>query len=457
MGLAFTCTYGWLARGWHTGTTWGGVRIYDFAAKQSNHSGVNMQQNYQDAVNYLIRASNNKTEACRLYNEDKGESVPRTTFLGWLDRAAQLGIGPTVLPLSAETALTKLEHQYKAELTDLRRKVKLLSEDNLSNDMIRKVIFDLSTRVAEPPNWLGRQSKGASRGPGIPLLFLSDFHWGEVVDPDIVGNGNKFNLEIARKRLKNVAEITVDICMNHMVNPKYDGIVVALGGDMVSGDIHEELARTNDGFTIEHVFDLFSHLIGVLNMMLDNFPKVFVPTAYGNHGRITKQRPFKGAAQTNFDWMLYNMLEKHYQARGEKRIHFQTTTGYDNPFNIYDVSYLLTHGDRIGTGGGNGLIGAVGPIMRGAAKVRASSHGNDVDYVIMGHWHQYLSLPGVRVNGSLKGYDEFAKGMRFTPEPPQQSLWFTHPEHGVTMSMPILADASSDAEQPTTESPWVTF
>lgn len=415
-----------------------------------------MQRVYQDAVNFLIRANNNKTEACRLYNEHYGETVPRTTFLGWLDRASQLGIAATVLPTSAEAALTKLEHQYKGEIADLRRKVKLLSEDNLSNDVVRKVIFDLAAKEAEPPNWLTVGSKRASGGPGIPLLFLSDFHWGEVVDSNIVGNGNNFNLEVARERLKNVTEATIDICFNHMVNPKYDGIVVALGGDMVSGDIHEELVRTNDGFTIEHVFDLFSHLVAVLDVMLKHFPKVFVPTAYGNHGRSTKQKMFKGAAQTNFDWLLYNMLEKHYAAIGTKNIHFQIPTGYDTKFNVYDTSYLLTHGDRIGTGGGNGLIGAVGPIMRGASKVRASDHEQDVDYVIMGHWHQYLSLPGVRVNGSLKGYDEFAKGMRFTPEPAQQSLWFTHPRHGITMSMPILAD-KHEPELPEVRSEWVSF
>lgn len=42
-----------------------------------------------------------------------------------------------------------------------------------------------------------------------------------------------------------------------MVNPDYPGIVVALAGDMVSGDIHQELKETNEVPTIASVVELF--------------------------------------------------------------------------------------------------------------------------------------------------------------------------------------------------------
>ena len=50
----------------------------------------------------------------------------------------------------------------------------------------------------------------------------------------------------ARQRAKRLVENTIDLLMNHMVNPKYPGVVINLGGDMVSGDIHEELSATNE-------------------------------------------------------------------------------------------------------------------------------------------------------------------------------------------------------------------
>jgi len=58
----------------------------------------------------------------------------------------------------------------------------------------------------------------------------------------------------------------------------------------------------------------------------------------------------------------------------------------------------------------------------------------------MGHYHQYISLKGCIVNGSTKGYDEYAYSNRFTSERPQQALWFTHPEYGVTFQVPVVVD-----------------
>ena len=63
------------------------------------------------------------------------------------------------------------------------------------------------------------------------------------------------------------------------------------------------------------------------------------------------------------------------------------------------------------------------------------------DVMAVGHWHQYIVAPskGLIVNGSLKGYDEFARQFKFEPEPAQQAFWLWTPEHGISFSAPILA------------------
>jgi hypothetical protein len=55
-----------------------------------------------------------------------------------------------------------------------------------------------------------------------------------------------------------------------------------------------------------------------------------------------------------------------------------------------------------------------------------------------GHWHQYLSTPSLIVNGSLKGYDEYAFVSNFQFEKPQQALAVLTPEHGITIQTPIF-------------------
>ena len=59
------------------------------------------------------------------------------------------------------------------------------------------------------------------------------------------------------------------------------------------------------------------------------------------------------------------------------------------------------------------------------------------DTLICGHWHQLMQLPDLIVNGSLKGYDEYAFQNNFEWEAPAQALWITHPEHGITFQMPV--------------------
>lgn len=59
------------------------------------------------------------------------------------------------------------------------------------------------------------------------------------------------------------------------------------------------------------------------------------------------------------------------------------------------------------------------------------------DTLLLGHWHQLIMLQRLIVNGSLKGYDEYAAQNNFGFERPQQGLWITHPIHGITFSMPV--------------------
>ena len=275
-----------------------------------------------------------------------------------------------------------------------------------------------------------------------------------MVNPDEVNGLNKYDRSIAKARLKSTIESTIDLCTNHMVNPKYPGIVLCLGGDMISGHIHEELTETNDGTNIEHVLELFDHLTWAIDSLADVFGKVFVPCAFGNHGRMFRQYRHKQAAATSFDWMLYTMLEKHYTNAKDKRVQFQINYGFDSYYKIYDVNYLLTHGDRLGVKGGSGVVGMLGPISRGVAKVKAeyATHKKPIDYVIMGHWHQYLSLKGIIVNGSLKGYDEYAMSNRFSYEEPRQALWFTHPKYGITFQLPVISEQALDKKP---KSEWV--
>lgn len=319
----------------------------------------------------------------------------------------------------------------------------------LDHKHVREVIFGLSDARPDVPSWIIDPPK-AKHSPGVPTLFASDWHWGEVVDPEQINGVNKFNLRIAHARAKKLVERTIDLLRNHMVRPDYPGIVFPLGGDMVSGDIHDELRETNEIPTIPTVLDLLEVLCASVRSFADAFGHVHVPCVTGNHGRNTLKIRAKGRVHSSYDWLLYCLLEREF--KNDKRVTFQVSSGPDCSYSIYGHRYLLTHGDQFR--GGDGLIGMLGPVIRGDHKKRGRNGqiGLEYDTMLLGHWHQYVSMNRVIVNGSLKGYDEYANQGNFGFEVPKQALWMTHPKHRITFTMPVVLE-----DRPVKDKKWIDF
>lgn len=334
----------------------------------------------------------------------------------------------------------------------LRAALQRSRKDEIRAEEIREKCYELAGVSPNPPAWLYEPTKGGT--PGVPLTTWSDWHAGEVVNPTEVGYVNDFNTEILRERVRTLVQTTLDLSFKHMINPQYPGIVVNLAGDMITGDIHEELEITNDRYTFQSLLDLQDIIVPGLTLFADHFGKVFVPCVVGNHGRNTQKPRMKGRAFTSFEWHLYNQLERYFQ--NDDRVQFLVSNEADAHYRVYNHRYLLTHGDSLGVKGGDGIIGSLGPIMRGAIKVgRAESQiGRDFDTLIMGHWHQWISLRGIEVNGSLKGYDEYARlGLRAAFERPTQALWFQDHKWGMTAKWPIYL-----SEKPVPDNlPWVSW
>ena len=59
------------------------------------------------------------------------------------------------------------------------------------------------------------------------------------------------------------------------------------------------------------------------------------------------------------------------------------------------------------------------------------SYGRHLDYVMIGHFHQAMEIFNCFVNGSMVGYNEYARDLRLRPEPPCQWLLNIHPETGI--------------------------
>jgi predicted phosphodiesterase len=349
----------------------------------------------------------------------------------------------------------KAKHDPETVIAGLRGELRAALAQAVDGAAIKEILGTLTAKldVYQPPEWLGKAIKRGDDSPGVPTLFLSDIHYGETVFPGQVNGVNEFNLTIARARMRRTVEKAIHLCRLLSAKMNFPGFVLPLGGDMISGDIHEELATTNELASIPTVLELFDLLVSVIDRLLEEFPFIFIPCVGGNHGRNTKKTWAKNRNHTSFDWMLYQMLARHYKARGETRVTFFIPDGPDALYRIYGYKILLTHGDQFKAG--DSIIGALGPIMRGDQKKRARNQAVNMvyDMIMMGHWHQYSHSRRILVNGSMKGYDEYAYFGNFGYEAPTQAFFMTHPKYNITWAAPVLCDEPKDYDR---KAKWVT-
>ncbi len=340
--------------------------LSDDLARQAGEAWLRHDRNQSAAARSLNRArstfQNQLAAAKRRWPVEfsdtpiKPSSIPgekpryRLKADGTIEDVSGRVISPTAPASAPEMPLADrqriaLEDQVKA----LRAELKAVHRSELSADSIRAEVYGIASAVLTSPDWLVEDRIGGS-APGVPVTIWSDWHWGEVIRPEEVAGVNRFDSDIARARLRRLVERTIDLCFNHMVRPEYPGIVICLGGDMITGEIHQELAESNDQKTLPALLDLLGEITQALTIMADRFGKVFVPCVVGNHGRATLKPRAKGRVHTSYEWHLYNLLERHF--RNDDRVTFLIPGETDAHFRVYGHRYMLTHGDALGVKGG---------------------------------------------------------------------------------------------------------
>ena len=366
--------------------------------------------------------------------------VARTTLSGWW-RAFKEGDfdAPSGTALATPTELVAALRHERNRRESLERSNRLLeaqlqdlAEEHRDFAEMVGILRGAQDRDKAVPTWLAPASAG---GKAIVNLVLSDLHFDEVVRPEAVNHVNAYNRRIAELRLERTFRKAVQLPRDYMSGVTYDGIVVHLAGDMFSGDIHEELTRTNEATPLESLLYWLDPMAAGLELLLEHYPKVHVVSVPGNHDRTTRKPVHKGRVETSLHYVYSRLLEREFA--GRKRITWDIPLAPDAYTQVYDTRILTTHGDRYK--GGSGIGGILVPILRGDARTRQrqSAIGQPYDLQVMGHFHQYIAGPGVLINGSLKGYDEYAWNNSFQFEQPQQALFLVTPEHGASFHMPI--------------------
>ncbi len=382
--------------------------------------------------------------ACRILQESDGNQseaarrlgISRSTFRKHLKKAKEKGLSvvdsPPVgahkrpdiatTPRDLHTEDQKTIRRLEAVIAATRRDLRIALERCDAAEDVRAGILGLGealTMETAPP-WKPQAPHVRDFTVLVPVLFGSDFQVGEVIKAPEVDGMNVYNRDVFSERYQSMLQKMFDISDNWVGLAEFQGMIYLRGGDAISGDIHLELMRTNDLSAVPAVRWLLSHEIDGIKRCADHFGRVRVVSIPGNHGRMDIKPSGKGYVERNFETILALWLEHTFES--DPRIEFITPASGDAYIDIVGWKFVLSHGDRMGSRGGTGFIGPIATIARGHKRIYEnwSRTGRQVDYVLTGHLHTSCRTEFGYGNGSLIGYNQYARDHRITPDAARQ-------------------------------------
>lgn len=283
-----------------------------------------------------------------------------------------------------------------------------------------------------PPDSIKKLKSG---GDAIAVLALSDWHVEEHVDPKVINGINEYTPDIAQKRAEAVfrrAAMLIDFARGFS---KIDSACVWLGGDFITGYIHQELEEGNFMSPTEAILFVQEMIVKGMRFLKREagLKNLIIPTSFGNHGRTTEKRRVATSAANSYEWLMYRSLEQHVRDPGWQ---WKVENGYFNWVNLFDRYDLrFSHGDNIRFSGGvGGITIPVNKALSQWNKIRPASF----DY--FGHYHQSIDMTRWTCNGSLIGYGPFALSIKAEPEAPSQTLSIISKDRGKILTMRVFAD-----------------
>lgn len=354
-----------------------------------------------------------------------------------IDKAEQAYYERKSQPVSSPRLPTEIIQESKliAEVKRLRAENKALAKQLASADDFKLAVAGL-TEPLEPVSFQSLKKEGEI-SPETAVLDLSDLQWGEVIDLGVMDGLNSYNTDIARVRLKRVFEVFVGLITRHWAGPPPERIIIILGGDLISGEIHEELAKTNSLFSIPALRDCAANISAGIRLIRKAVKcPIDIISVPGNHGRTTKKTESKLYAAHSYDTLCADLIEMEFKENGKWPDWFKMfkPSSGDALIWIYGYRVLITHGDRIGSRGGAGFVGTAATVARGFKKLVMDYAGRGImlDFIICGHFHTALQLEEGICNGCLPGPSEYSRDLRFRPRPAVQAFLTFHPRRGVT-------------------------
>jgi len=387
--------------------------------------------------------------------EEHNFAAHRTTYQKWYDREVSLREGlskeetqemPTEFSPDAHAKLIKNIEKYKGEAKYWKKLAESALKQEAKKELLIDAVKKFTPSYKSVQKYKIRKPKTKVRAASAQSMVapLSDTHIGDNVEADEMVGLNSYNIDIFNKRLHGWATQVLTLAELRRNSVEIDELVIPMLGDMISGDIHMELALTNNDHNMGQMIRGANLISQALMFLAPHFDKVRVPCVVGNHGRMTRKPPMKNKYM-DWDYMLYQWVSVF--CRNQKNIEFHIPKSFMTSVEVKNRNLLLSHGDFV-NGAGSGTAISKGILnMRNIlqfrkglqdeiGKLRDEKIGlpEYFDSVLIGHFHRIdeidIGTGAIHICGCMKGGDEFAMQRVQAINKPRQLALYYHPKYG---------------------------
>jgi hypothetical protein len=412
------------------------------------------------------------TSLAQSLEEEYGIEVHRSTIQRWYDRevfdinsildetAAKMadGIAPEEEEdfLKDRIRIDKRAATYKAESTYYKKLYEKSIKDSVRSEILVDTIKRYTTPHPKTKTFKVRKPSGVKKGSAKQVMVapLTDTHVGDYVTPEQMVGLNSYDIELFSRRIwgwanqvLNLAEYRRNIC-------EIDELTIPMLGDMISGDIHDELARTNVDNCMMQMMYGAKIISQALMFLAPHFKEVKVPCVVGNHGRMTRKIPSKDKYM-DWDYMLYQWLAVFCSK--QKNIKFEIPKSFAHVISIAGRDVLMMHGDSVGGGGASATIQRAITSLRAVLQYKTQiitddgfSVSHKFDDVLLGHFHRVdeidIGTGSLHICGTTKGGDEFVFSRLHVITKPKHIVLYYHPTYGQVGKEIIYLDRFDSTE-----------
>jgi len=315
--------------------------------------------------------------------------------------------------------------------SEVERLKKALSDRKKDSGLISESMVEVLAAIeeAKPTPLVYKTPKSLKvERPVVLVAHATDWHIGEVVQPEHVEEFGSANFALAQARVEKFAGNLIRSAELARASYAVPTLHVVGTADWVSGGIHEELIRTNE-FPEPVQAVKSGYLLGAfIERLAPHFESVVVDVLpAGNHDRITRKPQASEGALNSWGYVVGKIAEQYVSRL--RNVKYRLHVGLSTVIEVNGRRYLIAHGDGIQGTWGIPYYGIERQKQKEAMARMNMDASKHFDKIVIGHFHSALDHEHWMIGGSLTGTNAFDhKCGRHSR--PHQTSWFVHPEHG---------------------------